>query len=401
MYYHHGYATGKTETAFMKKTSSLSLLLIPICLFQNNSEKSFENFEDEDLWTGTVSFVERQTGKNIEISLWKMEATITNNKGMAMHSFQFTDVNGTTSACKNGNETELSVGIDFETKKYSIEVPMPGCYGKTISGGKSTDFAKTDETAISISHQPLKDPNLLEGTITENPGTDENGTGIITTYKWRLEKVNKKNKPVSQNPKPPSKPPVTQPFAKEKWTGTVNWTKTSQSKARVVEATVTSHWDDYFLFQNEVSFVNSKGTVYRVDKTTKWRLDSIDFVKKGGREMIEEKNTTIICNGKAEMELEILYSADRKYYWVSFFTPDCPEIITHTVKNNIHGNSNNTTTNNHQGGQVTLPATAIGEFVGRNPNVLTGTWEEIIPTPNDPGGGSIITRATWILKKVN
>ena len=386
----------------MKKYNLFLLLLIPSLFIQSTKKNITLSEDEEDLWTGTVSFVERQTGKNIEISLWKMEATITNNKGMAMHSFQFTDVNGTTSVCKGGDETEISVGIDLETKKYSIEVPVPGCYGQTNSGGKSTDFAKTDETAISINDQPLKDPNLLEGTITQNPGTNENESiTTITTYKWRLEKVNKKNKPVSQNPKPSPKPPATQPFTKEKWTGTVNWTKTSQSKARVVEATVTSHWDDFFLFQNEVSFVNSKGTVYRVDKTTKWRLDSIDFVKKGGREMIEEKNTTIICNGKADMDLEILYSADRKYYWVSFFTPECPENITYTVKNNIHGNSNNTTTNNHQGIQLTLPANFTGQLLGRNPNVLTGTWEEIIPAPNDPGGGSIITRATWNLKKVN
>lgn len=385
----------------MKKYHFFLLLLIPSLFIQSTTKNNIHSENEEGIWTGTVGFIEKQTGNNIEISEWKMEATITNNKGTARHSFQFKDKNGATSVCKNQEETELSVGIDFETKKYSIEVPMPGCYGETYSGGKSSDFAKTDETAISINDQPLKDPNLLEGTINEESGVDENGNSRITIYKWRLEKMNKKSKPVSQNPKPAPIPPAVQPSAKEKWTGTVNWTKTSQSKARVVEATITSHWDDFFHFQNEVSFVNSKGTVYRVDKTTKWRLDSIDFVKKGGREMVEEKNTTIICNGKEDMELEILYSADRKYYWVSFFTPGCPEHITYDVKNNIHGNTHNTSVTDRLGGQLTLPANSKGEPVGRNPNVLTGIFEESIPAPNDPGGGAIITRATWNLKKVN
>lgn len=47
--YYHAYATGKIETVFMKKIHSLSLLVIPIFLFQSTSEKSFEKFEDEDL----------------------------------------------------------------------------------------------------------------------------------------------------------------------------------------------------------------------------------------------------------------------------------------------------------------------------------------------------------------
>jgi len=123
-------------------------------------------------------------------------------------------------------------------------------------------------------------------------------------------------------------------------------------------------------------------------------------VKKKGREMVEEKNTTIYCKGKEEFDLEVLYSDDRKHYWVSFFTPTCTEYLTFDVRNNIHGNTHNTSVLEHQGIQITVPANFTGDPVDSNPNVLIGKWEEIIPAPNDPGGGSIITRAKWDLKRI-
>ena len=375
------------------------LFLIPLFFIHNSTVSSDRVSEEDGVWTGTVSFLETQTGKEIEVSEWKMEAKIINNKTTAVHSFKFRDKNDNISDCRNEDQTELEVGIDYGAGTYGITVPMPGCYGKQISGGTTRDFAKSDETAISIDNQKLgKDPNILEGTITTKDVAETDGIVTTTTYKWRLVRVNKTSKPVSQNSKPVI-PPVTQPPGKEKWSGTVNWYKTSTSKARVEEQTVTSHWNDFFIFDIKVQFVNSKGAVYRADKTTKWRLDSIDFVKKGGREMVEEKNTIILCDGKEEMELSVLYSDDRKYYWVSFYTPECPENITYDVRNNIHGNTHNTSIRPHQGGQITVPANFTGQPIGNNPNVLTGTWEEIIPAPNDPGGGTIITRATWTLRK--
>ncbi len=376
-------------------------LLFPISFFfiQSSTTSKNNNEDDDGIWTGTVSFIEKQTGKEIEISEWKMEAKIVNNKATAVHSFKFRDKNDNISDCKNEEQTDLEIGIDYDAGIYGITVPMPGCYGKQISGGNTTDFAKTDETAISINDQLLKDPNILEGTITEKSGSEENGSVTITTYKWYLVRSNKIKKPVSQNTGKP-KPGIVQPYKKELWSGTVTWYKTSTSKARVVSETVTSHWDDFFIFRLNVRFVNGKGLVYRADTTTKWRLDSIDFVKKGGREMVEEKKSTIYCNSKEGMDLSVDYTDDRKHYWVSFFTPTCPEYSTYDVKNNIHGNTHSSSVNDHLGIQINMPSNFTGEPVGSNPNVLTGTWQEIVPAPNDPGGGTIITGGSWNLKRV-
>ena len=383
----------------MKKYRFLLLFLISFFLIQSSTVSKNDFEEDEGIWSGTVSFIEKQTGKEIVISEWKMEAKITSNKGKAIHSFHSKVLNGAVSDCKTEDETELGVDIDYEINKYSIEVPMPGCYGQTISEGRNTDFAQTDATAITIDNQTLKDPNVLEGTIAEKNGGGNNEVTTTTTYTWKLVRINKRNKPLQQNASKP-KPASIQPYNKERWTGTVTWYKTSRSKARVESETVTSHWDDFFIFHINVQFVNGKGVVYRADTTTKWRLDSIDFVKKRGREMVEEKNTTIYCKEKEDMDLEVLYSDDRKHYWVSFFTPTCPEYLTHDVKNNIHGNTHSQSVNDHLGIQINMPATFTGELVGNNPNVLTGTWKEIVPAPNDPGGGTIITGGTWNLKKV-
>lgn len=384
----------------MKKYNLFFLLLIPFFFIQSSSVKTTKIFEDDGLWTGTVSFLEKQTGKEIKISEWRMEAKIVNNKATAVHSFKFSDVNNNTSDCKNEEETELELGIDYDLGTYGITVPMPGCYGKQISGGSTTDFAKTDETAISIDNQKLgKDPNILEGTITEKSGSESDGTLTVTTYTWHLVRTDKKVKQV-QPKKTNVVPNDPGQLVTEKWSGTVTWYKTSRSKARIKEESVTSYWDDFFIFRISVQFVKGKGVVYRADTTTRWRLDSMDFVKKGGREMVEEKNTTIYCNGKEELDLEVSYSDDRKHYWISFFTPTCPEYITYDVKNNIHGNTHNQTVNDHLGIQINMPANFTGEPVGNNPDVLTGTWKETVPAPNDPGGGTIITGGSWNLKKV-
>jgi len=115
--------------------------------------------------------------------------------------------------------------------------------------------------------------------------------------------------------------------------------------------------------------------------------------------MIEERSTTINCNGNSVFDLSVEFSEDKKNYWISFSTPDCPEQLTYKVINNIHGNTNNSSVNEHQGIQITLPANFTGQPVGNNPDVLSGTFTETIPAPNDPGGGEINTTATWNLTK--
>src|SRR6185503_5646421 len=105
----------------MKKYKLLWVLFIPFFFIQSRSINTIDLMEDESIWTGTVTFLEKQTGKEIVISEWKMEAKIVNNKGTAVHSFHFKSVDGSITDCKNEEQTELSVGIDEEEKKYSIE----------------------------------------------------------------------------------------------------------------------------------------------------------------------------------------------------------------------------------------------------------------------------------------
>lgn len=379
------------------------MLLLLSFLFIQSSPVPKNTFEDDGIWTGTVSFLEKKTGKEIVISEWKMEAKITNNKGAAVHSFHYKNQNGNVSDCSTEDKTELSIGIDYEEAKYSIEVLVPGCYGKQTSNGNTVDFAQSDETAIQIDDQPLKDQNVLSGTITNKTGPDENGNATTTTYKWHLVRSGKKKSPVSQKTNNP-KPQNTQPFTKERWSGTVTWEKTSSGKARMV-----SHdhgfenvyrWDNYMAYHTYVDFVNSKGTVFRADTATKWEKDSVIFIHPQNKYMIEERITKIYRKCKGDFELEVEFSEDKKTYWISFFGPMCPELMFYERKNNIHGNSSDSSTNQDAGIQITLPASFTGHPVGNNPNILSGKFEEIIPpNPDDPASQAIITRARWELKK--
>ena len=189
----------------------------------------------------------------------------------------------------------------------------------------------------------------------------------------------------------------------DNWSGTVTWIKTSKSKGK-------RKWDDHgkeniyrwdfsFEFKITVNFINGKGTVVRFDKTSNWEKDSVIFIHPEDKYMIEERTKTIICNGQEVSDLSVEFSEDKKNYWISFFTPECPERLTYDVNNNIHGNTHNESVNDHQGIQITLPANFTGQPVGNNPDVLSGNFEEIIPAPNDEGGGEIITKATWNLTK--
>ncbi|MES1214490.1 MAG: hypothetical protein ABUT20_03150 [Bacteroidota bacterium] len=389
---------------FTKKYKSFLLLILPF-LFIQSSPVPKNVFEEEDgIWSGTVSFIEKQTGKEIEISEWRMEATIVKNKATAIHSFKFRDKNDNISDCKNEDQTDLEVGIDYDEGTYGITVPMPGCYGKQISAGNTTDFAKTDETAISINDQVLKDPNILEGTITERSGSEENGDATTTTYKWHLVRSNKIKKPVSQNANKP-KPGIVQPYKKELWSGTVIWSKFSTGKARVVSYDHgfenAFSWDHYLSFHTDVNFIKSKGTVYRADTVTKWEKDSTIFIHPQNKYMIEERMTKIYKKGKGDFDLDVQFSEDKKTYWISFFGPICPEYHFFEKRNNIHGNGSDTSMLEDAGFQTILPADATGHPVGNNPNVLSGVFEEIIPAnPQDPAGEAIITRARWELKKV-
>jgi predicted SprT family Zn-dependent metalloprotease len=187
------------------------------------------------------------------------------------------------------------------------------------------------------------------------------------------------------------------------WNGTVTWTKTSASKGRRIWDSngkeCAYRWNFSFEFKITVNFRNGKGTVVRLDKTSNWEKDSTIFIHPDNKYMIEERTKMIDCSGQDVSELSVEFSEDKKHYWISFYTPECRGQITYDVRNNIHGNSSNPSVNEQQGGQITLPANFTGQPVGNNPDVLSGTFTETIPAPNDEGGGEIITTATWNLTR--
>jgi hypothetical protein len=187
------------------------------------------------------------------------------------------------------------------------------------------------------------------------------------------------------------------------YSGTVTWTKTSKSKGRRKWDSNGKEnayrWDFSFEFKINVSFKNGKGTVVRTDKTTKWEKDSTIFVHKDNIYMMEERTTTIECDASEVMDLMVDFSSDGEHYTISFYTPACQEKIYYEVRNNLHGNNTSNSTSEHGGGQITLPPSFPGQPVGNNPDVLSGTFTETIPAPNDEGGGEIITTATWNLTR--
>lgn len=189
----------------------------------------------------------------------------------------------------------------------------------------------------------------------------------------------------------------------DKWSGKVSWIKTSKTKGRRVwdnhGKEEAYRWDFFFKYRLDVNFVNSKGTVVRADVTTNWEKDSTVFSAPDNLYRIVETTKNLDCNGKEVLDLEVEFSDDKKSYWISFFTPACPEHFSYRVISNIDPPINSNNTSEHPGIQINLPANFTGQPVGSNPNALSGKWEETIPAPNDPGGGEIITRATWDLKR--
>ena len=191
--------------------------------------------------------------------------------------------------------------------------------------------------------------------------------------------------------------------SEDKWSGKVSWIKTSKSKGRRVwnnhGKEEAYRWDFFFEFRIDVNFINSKGMLVRADITTNWEKDSTVFSTPDNLYRVVQTTKNIDCNGKEVLDLEVEFSDDKKNYWISFFTPACMEHASYQIISNMDPPVNSNTTNENLGTQINLPANFTGQPVVGNSNVLSGKWEEIIPAPNDPGGGEIITRATWDLKK--
>lgn len=186
------------------------------------------------------------------------------------------------------------------------------------------------------------------------------------------------------------------------WSGTVTWLKTSHGNAKMTNI-VNGHeevgrWDHFFAYHISVKFVNDKGVVVRSDTATKWGKDSV-FFSPPDVYMTEETTTKIYCNGKDTFILDVEFSEDKKTYWIRFSTPTCSEFLFSEKVNNILGTTSGTSTNDHEGIQITLPANFTGHPVGKNPKFLSGTFQEIVPAnPADPSSAEIITKGSWNLR---
>jgi hypothetical protein len=196
--------------------------------------------------------------------------------------------------------------------------------------------------------------------------------------------------------------------AADKWTGTVTWIVTSKTKARLVENSILGQhihkWDKFYEFRTVVNFVNGKGTVIRADTINNWELDSMPTGPRGTPPYIVDERTTISycnCNGKGPVDLEVEFAGDKKTYWLNFLTAGCQGLRSWEIKNTVYGNSSGTSPSDNDGTSLTVPPTFTGHPVGNDENILSGVYDEINPAPNDPGGGDIITKMTWTLKKVH
>lgn len=190
----------------------------------------------------------------------------------------------------------------------------------------------------------------------------------------------------------------------DKWNGRATWIKTSKSQGKRLWTNNGKEekyrWDFFFEFRVNVLFVKGKGMVNRIDITENWEKDSLVFSHPDDKYLIEEKTRTIFCRGNELSSLEVLFDDKRKNYWISFFTPTCREHLDFLKLSNIFPAIADASVNDREGIQINLPANFTGHPVGNNTKVLAGSWQEIIPAPNDPGGGEIITRATWDLKLI-
>ena len=179
----------------------------------------------------------------------------------------------------------------------------------------------------------------------------------------------------------------------DKWSGTVTRTQIYINKGKDKQGPYQKDWDHFNIFRITANFVNNRGTVIRADTTNKLELDTTDMGH--GHYNTQETTTKIYCNGKDPFDLSVEINEDNKTYWISFFTPDCPEIMIIKFRSNILPPVDTTTIADHPGTQINIP----DQKMGNNPNELKGRIEEHFP-PSGPGGNDIYITTTWDLKKV-
>ena len=176
----------------------LPLFIAPFFLSSSIKQNKKTNTIDEEKWSGTVSFYEKRTGPEIVISEWRMDATITDNTGTASNKKKSETTPGDKGECNGQGKSELDVGIDLETKTYSISASIPDCNGLTITAaGREYEFVQ--DGSIFITDQPLgNNRNVLSGNLILKDGPFANGAMTETIYSWHL--TNSKVKPQPPNP---------------------------------------------------------------------------------------------------------------------------------------------------------------------------------------------------------
>jgi hypothetical protein len=173
-------------------------ILLPLLLsFFGGSSFIYDNenrVDDEDTWSGTVNFFNKQTGRGIVLYEWHMDATIKEDTVNSSEHLNFRNDLGDVAECKGQDIfVEKVISIDDEKKEIYIDVPIPPCRGSATTAGVTGPYSATDETGIVITKQPLgNNPNVITGTLVFN---DPDATGSsVTTYKWNLiRNVRKKN----------------------------------------------------------------------------------------------------------------------------------------------------------------------------------------------------------------
>ena len=170
----------------------LLFIIVPLILFSGFSGKQ-ENVNDK--WSGTVTFLETDSGPDIILSEWKMAGNFTNSLGPVIHSskFHFKDgVGEIKRECSTTSECRLDINIDQAKQVYTIMVlGVRDCIGFGIEDGVKKEYSVPGaDTAILISDQPLGvKKNMLSGTITLKDGPYAGGVMQTHNYKWNLVKA--------------------------------------------------------------------------------------------------------------------------------------------------------------------------------------------------------------------
>ena len=215
----------------MKKKRILLLLLISFAFITSGFIfKNKKNHRVEDKWSGTVSLVivRIDSGKAEDFShkadwyeknVWRMEADIINNSGMARSIIKgnrwgksidklppYVSSSATDTTFGRGEDsTELLLGIIKEDNEYGFSVDIPATLGfkirHSIVDGVIQPIIREDlseaETQILIERQQLgSNPDILTGKIIEKdtlPSDPGNIATITTTREWKLTRSGKKN----------------------------------------------------------------------------------------------------------------------------------------------------------------------------------------------------------------